>query len=356
MKIMFVTHGICFGGAERVTSLLVNEWAKLGHQVTLVVLDDKKQVVYPISEQVTMRFMQSARFDERGNLKTLIRTLRDHIKNEKPDAIVSFFNNIAAFAWAAALGTGVPLIFSERNDPYNNIKGIKAKLFQALVLNGAKRVVFQTAGAKEYYSKKIQKKSSIILNPLEIDKLPQREPENVDNRIVSVGRLCPQKNQEMLIRAFAGSNASDKHTLHIYGEGQLRPRLEALIAELEMQGKVFLEGNSQQVHEDIKNAKLFAFTSDYEGLPNALMEALAIGVPCVSTDCSPGGARMLIENGENGILIPCGDTAVLTRVFDELLTDEERLKKFSTNGQGLKNIVSMETIANRWLECINQVI
>ena len=98
----------------------------------------------------------------------------------------------------------------------------------------------------------------------------------------------------MLIRAFAASKASEKHTLHIYGEGKLRPELEALVSELNMCDKVFLEGNSHQVHEDIKNAKLFAFTSDYEGLPNALMEAMAIGVPCVSTDCSPGGARMLI--------------------------------------------------------------
>ena len=86
------------------------------------------------------------------------------------------------------------------------------------------------------------------------------------------------------------------------------------------------------------------------------MEAMAIGVPCVSTDCSPGGARMLIENNENGILIPCGDTAALTAVFDEFPEDEEKLKKFSANGQKLRESVCVEMIANRWLKCIEQII
>ena len=165
-----------------------------------------------------------------------------------------------------------------------------------------------------------------------------------------------QKNQAMLIKAFAASTAPQAHTLHIYGDGPLRGELEALISKLGMGDKVFLEGNSKRIYEDIKNAKLFAFTSDREGLPNALMEAMAIGVPCVSTDCSPGGARMLIQNGENGTLIPCGDTAALAAAFDELLADEARLAKFSANGQKLRETVCLETITNRWLECISQVI
>ena len=352
MKIAFVLPGLGFGGAERVVCNLANCMVEQ-HDVFIITTSPVASSAYTLNQDVQV-------VSPSPNLsawKTWL-WVRKTCKEIKPSAVLAFMTDTGTFTSLFLAGTGIPTIVSERNDPSVERKaagslmrtlGKVARLFTSWY-------VFQSEGAKAYYPKQIQKKSSIILNPLEVDKLPSREADGIDNRIVSVGRLYPQKNQKMLIRAFAASKATEKHTLHIYGEGQLRPELEALITELNMQNKVFLEGNSRQVHEDIKNAKLFAFTSDYEGLPNALMEAMAIGVPCVSTDCSPGGARMLIENGENGILISCGDTAALTAVFDELLEDEDKLKKFSANGQKLKESVCVETIANKWLECVEQVM
>lgn len=352
MNIAFVLPGLGFGGAERVVCNLANYLAEK-HRISIVTTSHTSTSAYPLNDKVQVISPSS----KLSTLKTWL-WVRKSCKKIKPDAVLAFMTDTGIFTSLFLVGTGIPVIVSERNDPAIERKeaGAIKRLLGSIARFFTAWYVFQSEGARAYYSKQIQKKSSIILNPLEVDKLPQRDPSLVDRRIVSVGRLYPQKNQEMLIRAFAASTASVKHTLHIYGEGQLRPKLEMLISELGMQNKVFLEGNSRQVHEDIKNAKLFAFTSDYEGLPNALMEAMAIGVPCVSTDCSPGGARMLIENGENGILIPCGDVAALTAVFDDLPNDEERLGKFSVNGQKLKDTVCVESIVNRWLECIKQVI
>ena len=353
MKIVFAIPAMGFGGAERVVSVLSNEFVQKGHEVSIALLSGNDNCAYTLDKRVELTPICT----DGGILKTWSR-FRKTCKDKKADVVIAFMTSVGIMSSLFLAATGIPVITSERCDPYAKDMALNFK-FKVLSLVSplfTAGYVFQSEGAKGYYSKYIQKKSCVILNPLNTDQLPQREEGKIDERIVSVGRLHSQKNHKMLIQAFANSKAKEKHTLHIYGDGELKKELHDLIVSLNMSDKIILEGNSRQVHEDIKNAKLFAFTSDYEGLPNALMEAMAIGVPCVSTDCSPGGARMLIENNENGILIPCGDTAALTAVFDELPEDEEKLKKFSANGQKLRESVCVEMIANRWLKCIEQII
>jgi glycosyltransferase involved in cell wall biosynthesis len=229
-------------------------------------------------------------------------------------------------------------------------------MFQHVALRCARRIVFQTPGAMNCYGQNIQKKSTIILNPLDCEKLPERKAECIDNRIVTVGRLYPQKNHKMLINAFSMSKAKETHSLHIYGEGSLRNELEKKIIEMNLTDKVFLEGTSKSVYEDIQNAKLFAFTSDYEGLPNALIEAMAIGIPCVSTDCSPGGAKMIINDGENGRLIECGNAEAFARALDDTLFNQEKQEKFSANGINIRHRVATGKITDEWLNFINTVV
>ncbi|MBQ7799471.1 MAG: glycosyltransferase [Oscillospiraceae bacterium] len=351
MKIVFTIPSLNFGGAERVVSVLANELVKC-HEVSIILTSGNIFSAYPLDEKVNLHALPS----EKGALKSWLE-YRKICKNIAPNVNFAFMTETGIMSALFLAGTGIPVVISERNDPTgaDQILNLKFKILNMFAQRLAKYYVFQSEGAKSYYPKSVQKKSCIILNPLEVEKLPQRDYSNIDNRIVSVGRLHPQKNHSMLIKAFAQSKSKDTHTLHIYGEGVLRAELEKLVLDLGISDKVYLEGNSKTVHNDIKNAKLFAFTSDYEGLPNALMEAMAIGVPCVSTDCSPGGARMLIDNGENGALIPCGDIAALSATFDNLLNDSVALAKYSANGQGLKERVSVENISRKWLECIDQM-
>ena len=356
MKIMFVTPGMRFGGAERVMSLLANQWIEKEHEVTLLVMDDEKQLAYSLHEKVELRYMQSPRFDKPGKLTNLIHTLRKHIKECRPDVILSFFCNVSAFCWVAAFGTGIPLIFSERNDPYNNINGIKAKAFQEVALRSAKRVVFQTAGARDYYGSRVRKKAEIILNPFDIDRLPKADGEK-EKTIVSVGRLNPQKNQKMLVEAFQMiADQYPEYKLLIYGEGPLRQQLQEQIDSFGLSDRILLPGNEKNILEKIQKAELFAFSSDFEGLPNALIEAMAVGKPCVSTDCSPGGARELIENYQNGILVPCGDASRMAEGISYLLQHPEEAEAMGREAKKITQRLDIEEIATQWEQLLKQVV
>ena len=356
MRIMFVTPSMRFGGAERVMSLLANKWTERGHQVSLVIMDDEKQMAYSLNEQVTVQYMQSCRFDKPGKLSSLIRTLRRYILNGKPDVILSFFCNVSAFCWAASFGTGIPLIFSERNDPYNNINGIKAKLFQTVALRSAKHVVFQTAGARDYYGSDMIRKATIILNPFDADRLPagNRQKEKI---LVSVGRLSTQKNQKVLIDAFAKVAAAyPEHKLVIYGEGPLRQQLQEQIDGYGLTDRILLPGNEKDIMAKLQKAELFVFSSDFEGLPNALIEAMATGLPCVSTDCSPGGARELIENYTNGILVPCGDAEKMAEAINYILQNSDQAEQMGREAKNITQRLDIEKIASQWEQLLKQVV
>lgn len=351
MRILFSTVGMSMGGAERVISILANHFIK-EHEVTIFFTSGDLKCVYPLDKKIHI-----ATVSPQDNLLKQWLSFRKQCKKLQPDVVIAFMMGQGILTSIMLFGTGIPVITSERNDPKGKDQALslKLKILGKIAQRITKYYVFQSEGAKACYPKRVQKKSCIILNPLDTARLPERQADQVDRRIVSVGRLAPQKNQKMLIEAFSKTKMKETHTVQIYGEGPLRSELEQQIQVLGLQDKVFLEGNSSHVHEDIKNAKLFAFTSDYEGLPNALLEAMALGVPCISTDCSPGGAKMLINNGENGVLIPCNDVDALCEAMDDLLSNEEKLKKFSMNGKKIREKVSIETISKEWLTCINQV-
>ena len=353
MKILFITPSLSFGGAERVMTHLSNAFLRDNNSVSIIITDQEFEIAYELDETIDIRSIPIGRMNRIRHWIDMRRRLRREILSVDPDVIISFFNHTMTFV-KLAVGHKYPLIFSERNDPNNNIKGFKAKIFQHIALSSANHIVFQSEGARSFYPKRVQRKSCIILNPLEIEKMPEREIDKVDNRIVSVGRLHPQKNQKMLINAFANSNAKDTHTLHIYGDGMLRDELSELITSLKMNDRIFLEGNSKQVNEDIKNSKLFVFTSDYEGLPNALMEAMIMGIPCISTDCSPGGARMLIDDKENGILIPCGDVDRLSSEIDNAVNGVYDLESIGNKAKLLAEKTNIDQIVNEWLENISK--
>lgn len=350
MKIMFVTPGMKFGGAERVMSILLKEFADLGHDVFLHIMDEDKVIAYELDEKIHISFSKAARFNSFKNIRAFLKELKSRVDNVNPDIIVSFFNNTLAFSWWVSRKNKIPLIFSERNDPNNNINGIKSKFFQKIALKKSNHIVFQTSGAQNCYNKKVQKKSTVIANPFSVLNMPDSVKDERTKRIVSVGRLNPQKNQKILIKAFSNiSNKFPDHILQIYGEGELRAQLEDLIKENNLQDKVFLPGASKQVLKDINDAQVFAFSSDFEGMPNALIEAMALGLPCISTDCSPGGAREFIKNYENGILVPCNDVDEMIKAIEFMLENQEKAQQMGNNAKHIVKDLAPNIIAEKWI-------
>ncbi len=371
INIAFVLASLGSGGAERVVSLLANKMAEQGHQVEIICLKFKD-----IYYQTDSRVRVTLAMQQTKNRLTELFWLRKYVKQQKPDVVIPFTEGVYCFTILSLLGTGIPIIASERLDPA--AMSPTRKILKRLLLPYADWLVVQTQGIKEYFPKKIQKKTSIIYNPVvtEVFKSPDglqvqganaassvqssntpmegRSQERF-NRIISVGRLYPQKNQEMMIRAFA--KVADKFPnwqLVIYGEGPLRESLELIVESLEMQDRVLLPGRTEHVIEELRKSKMFCMSSDYEGMSNSMIEAICVGLPIVTTDVS--GVKELVEDGWNGYVVPRGSVDAMRTAFSKLLMDESLRQAFSTNSGSKKELFNIETVVEQWLSLINLII
>lgn len=319
MKILFYINAIHHGGAERVICNLATQFSEHGDDCILTTsfcdnweyhFGEKVRRIALFESQLNYGFL-------RRNI-SLIRRLRKILKIEKPDVVVSFMAEPNFRTLIATRGLNVKTIVSVRNDPNKEYPNFIYRFLAKHLYKKADGIVFQTEDAQKWFPKSIQKKSKIIFN--QVDEVFYNTIYNGERHdIVTTGRLVAQKNHKMLIRAFAAIADKISDNLIIYGEGELRGELESLIAELHLENRVFLPGSVKNVADTIKSAKLFVLSSDYEGMPNSLMEAMALGIPCISTDCPCGGPRMLFGEDAEGKLVPCDDVKKLSmRIFQEL--------------------------------------
>lgn len=355
MKLVFITPGMTFGGAERVISILANIWCDMGHEVSIFITASNKPSVYKLNEKINVEYYQAYRENGVSHFK-LLSSIREFVNKEKPDCVLSFMNDVCAYTIIALMGTGIPVIYSERNDPNKTNQRRVDKIFRKIVEFGSSHIVFQTEGAKQCYSKKVQRKSSIILNPVELNRIPNRKKEDINySEIVTVARLEPQKNQKLLIDTF--NLVSKKHkdvVLKIYGEGSLKNKLQNQIDELGLKDKVLLMGAKQDVLEWIKEAYCFVLTSDFEGLPNSLIEAMCMGIPCISTDCSPGGARQLLGD-DRGLIVPCRDKERLAEAINMYLEKRHIAMQYGEEAYKLRDEVESYTVAKEWIKLIEKI-
>lgn len=354
MKCLFVSAGMLYGGAERVTSILVNEWAKNDCETRILVTRTEKISKYPLVQNVeVVSCYEDVKKTKAGQL-AIIRIIRETCREWKPDVVISFYNDLCALASIAILGLHIPLIYSERNDPNRTNQRPIDQVYRKIVENRADKIVFQTKGAQACYPPKVQKKSVVILNPLDTSAFPTHDFSNEKKEIVSVGRLEPQKNQKLLIESFSMlAEELPDYNLVIYGEGSLRKELEAFVESKGLTNRVFLPGAKSGIQNYIKDASLFVLSSDYEGIPNALIEAMAIGLPCVSTDCSPGGARELIESEENGLIVECGNPKMLADAVKRMIVEKKEAKRMGTQARLVRSRVDKCKIADSWLGIIH---
>ena len=356
MNITFTVPAMKFGGAERVISILSNQWTKMGHNVNIIIVGEDPACAYPLDSIVNVVCLGGPKKRAITAHIQLIRKIRKTILELKTDTTISFLIGTCAYTALALLGKNIPLIYSERADPFVRKKRKSMRVFQALVNVFSKGMVFQTEGAKEFYSKKIQRQSVVILNPFDTDILPRYDIENRKKEIVTMGRLESQKNHKLLIEAFALiADEFKDYKLKIYGDGILKEELQKQIDVLGLSGQVELMGAQKDILNKINKASLFVLSSDFEGLPNALIEAMCVGIPSVSTDCSPGGARELIKDGENGFIVPCNDAKSLADAMKKVLSDNELAQKISVEGKKIAKRMECDQIAKKWIDFIQSL-
>lgn len=346
-------------GAQRVMKNIVTYLGDKNYNVILINdFDIGRKDSFDISNKVKRVFLRKNNCGNVfiKNIERIIR-LRKLVKREKPDIILSFLGRPNVRMLIATLGVNVKKIVSVRNDPnYEYGKGKLKKVLINLLFEQADGCVFQTDDAKNYFNKKIQYNSKIILNPVDPIFFESKRSENCKG-IVTFGRLDKQKNHRLLIRAYANLLKKDKklEELYIYGDGELRDELEKIIERKNLKNKVHLLGNVKDVAKILSSSKLFVLSSDFEGLPNVLMEAMACGTPVISTDCPCGGPRMLITNENEGILVGCNDSEGLEVAIKKLIYDKSALEEMSVATRNRAKSFESLKILKEWEEYLNLI-
>lgn len=358
MKILFYINVLSGGGAERVIANLSNQFATDNNEVLLVTTYSTPNE-YSIIDKVNRINLENREVKYKNrftqNIKR-IKLLRSIIKRYKPDAVVSFmeepnFRNIVATA-----GLPVKTIVSVRNDPKKEYYGRIGDFIAFFLMPFADGCVFQTEDACNYFPKRLRKKSAIIFNSVKEDFYNiKRKP--LEGKIVNIGRISKQKNQKLLIEAFYEVVTNFPNAkLEIYGEGPLNNDIIQLIKNYSLVDSVSLKGNVNNIPQVLAETDIFVLSSDFEGMPNALMEAMAMGIPCISTDCPCGGPRMLLENGKNGILVPVGDVKELSKALDLLLSNVKMKKYLGKNAKEKANKFMPNEIYYEWKSYIQKVV
>ena len=325
-KIAFVTNGLSSGGSERVLSLIANKMSERGYDTEIISLMNT-EVFYTINPQLKLLFEQH------------------------PSVIIAFLNRVYSLTILSMLGTGIPVISSERSDP-RKFRPLY-KILIRLALPFSRLHVVQTEHVKEYYPRFIQQKSVIIVNPVN-EKIGIIKPVERKDVIISVGRLDRQKNQIMMIDAFKTIAAKHPYyKLYIYGEGPLRDMLERHVKEVGLEGRVLLPGRCSEMMERMNEARVFCLSSDYEGMSNAMLEAICLGLPIVTTLVS--GVKELVKDGVNGYVVPVKDTSAFSKALDKILSEVKQQEKISEENRKMASRFDINNITDLWEEQIKKV-
>lgn len=363
-KIAFLINSLGKGGAEHVVVNLAEHFAGLGNEILLVtsrVLPEEYQVTFTAKRRLLEEEIKGAPFGRLGKIPARIGGLKKIWREEKPDLVIAFIGKMNLYAMLSAGKMDIPVILSVRSDPAREYPSAFQKKLAERLFRKAAGVVFQTEDAMNFFSQRVQEHSAVLPNALSESFIKNRYEGVRNDEIVMVGRLDANKNHAMLLRAFAklhGEYPSMK--IKIYGGGlsgsDTRPMLEALAKELGIEDKVHFMGRQSDVRRKIERARIFVLASGYEGMPNALLEAMATGLAVISTDCPCGGPKSVIQNGQNGLLIPVGDTEALEEALRHILENPELEERLGREAAKLAEELSPKKVCRQWQEQIESMV
>lgn len=361
MKIGFLIQNLSWGGAERAACAIATALAQRGAEVRIITFGDEDRFYSP-SDEVKVVNMDFAKIPRELSPKRVVccikrfRHIRRYIKKEKFDVLVCMSNTMTVYGVFAAMLTKTKSVGTERNNPYKYANGKISTALRKVSSFFADGFVFQTKAAAEFFPSRAQKRGAIIPNAV-FNRLvyETEEPELRQNIIYGMGRLAQAKRFDLLIGAFA--KITKKHAdlkLVIFGEGDDREKLQEQIDSLSLTNKALLPGASLDAIKFVSKGRAFVLSSDYEGMPNALMEAMASGVPCVSTRCKMGPEE-LITDGENGLLVDTGSSEQIAAALLKILDDDAFAQKLSQGGRKLLKTHSIDAVADKWMSYLSEV-
>ena len=401
-SIAFYIGGLCIGGAERVICNLAEYFYSEGYRVTMVtkVRDEKEYELNPGIRRIIADITPEEETGSRiHNLCARINKLKRIWKEVKPDVIVSFIrkNNLMAIASAAPLG--IPVVVSVRSAPERELKGFGFKTISFMLFRRAAGVVLQTREAYDFFPGYIRAKAVVLPNSINPDFLresekfaqerngdindvanekPEKitventgingeEPKFIDSRVVcskkekkiiTVGRIDDNKNQRLLVEAYARiAGHYPDWSLELIGDGSGKKSLEEYVRTLSCKDRINFTGAVDDVAKRMSEASIFVLPSRIEGMPNALIEAMVMGMACISTDCPCGGPRDLIATDEsNGILVPVDDVDAMAMALKRLITNDTLRESMGDNARKIMNTLHPDAVNKQWKNYIENVI
>lgn len=342
------------GGAEKVMVGLANYMASQGHNVYLATLEPDEGL-YQIDGRIHHIIMKESGSTRFSRAISRITNLRKLIKKVGADSILAFMGKTNIRAILAALGTPCRSYVSVRSAPEKEYPGFFRRTLARAVFCLADGIIFQSEGARSFFPALCCKKSRIILNPLGIAYFEDAgdPPGEIRREMITAGRLTGIKNHALLIDAFNifHKNHPD-YRLIIYGEGECREAMERQIASLGLQAAVSLPGDEKNIRQKMEGAALFVLSSDFEGMPNAIAEAMALKIPVIATDAPSGGIRALVGDNERGLLVPVRDPESMAAAMERLNSDPGLLLRLRTAAYDFAQGLHPDLIHRQWVDYI----
>lgn len=343
------------GGAERVLSVLSKAFADSFEDVYYVLWEGGK-VFYQLDSRI--RIVSLPELSGRSGRIHQMMTFRKYVNTTKPDIILSFLTPYNMLVLLSTIGLKQSIVVAERTDPRRLLSGGRIMLrIRDVLYRRAKGILTQTEYAKSCYKGSLRLKTSVIYNPIIMEKSYVGRGLRTGKKqlFIAAGRLESVKDHSMMIRAFYQfqSNHPD-YKLYIYGEGPLKERLQQEVEKLNLQNNVILAGNSRHVWDEMISAECFLLSSKYEGMSNAMIEAMCLGLPVISTKVA--GATDLIENGMNGFLVEVGDSKGMCDKMNQLVSNKELTKKMGQAAVDIYEYLQEDKISDQWINYLKKIM
>ncbi|NQX37791.1 Glycosyltransferase involved in cell wall bisynthesis [Pedobacter steynii] len=356
LKLVFVIYTLQKGGAERVLSTLGNSFSERAYEVVIVCMNDAEQG-YPLAEGIRVIPLLKRKYKQ-NVFRRLIYGMLTYFRllgvllREKPYCVISFMTSANLWTGLSCGLLKIPYIVSERTTPDHTINRFNFffKWMSYFVYSGSKAVVVPAKGIEACLKNNgifnRLTNYSIIRNPVYVFKSKEHLIVHHRKFILGVGRLSYEKGFDQLIDAFSKLRIKNIDLI-IVGQGLEKPNLTAQINRLNLQDRVILAGAKDDLQDYYNQAELFVLPSRNEGYPNALIEAMSSGCPCVAVDCEFGPSE-IIEDGQNGILVPQGNIPAMTKAMFNVLFDLSLKKKLGNEARLIGQTNSLEVISDKW--------
>ncbi|MCR4789339.1 MAG: glycosyltransferase [Lachnospiraceae bacterium] len=359
MKLAIYISGMRKGGTERKVANLANYMSEKGHDVVLVNayrFDDEFAVNESVKRLTCEPDATELPGSRIGNYRARFNALKDIWLKERPDAILSFIGKTNIMTLLTSKGLGIPVAVGVAGDPNEEYYSPVLKFLARNLFKRADAVILQTKRSMSFFPEKVRNKAVIMRNPVSADFDIDRYEGERDKTVVTLGRIDENKNHSLIIDAFA--EIADKYPewkVIIYGEGPLKETLEDRVKGLGLSDKILFPGYTNDVVGVLKKAGVFVLSSNTEGSPNALIEAMMLGVPVISTDCPCGGPGELIRDGENGLLIPVNDRAKMQESLQKIFDNCHFSDQIGRKSSATRDIYSPKKVFGAWEELLTNL-